>query len=424
MAHEIKIPSVGESIASATLGTWHKNEGDYVHAGEVILTIETDKISTELETDKSGILKHLAAEGDELDIGAPVAAIEEGEAPAESDSGSDSGEERAAAAERAAADARDGGGDLDSGDGGDPVKVTPVARKIAADEGVDLSAISGTGAGGKITKADVLEAAAGQESGSAADPASQGAADAASKGAAERSGASSEKRTTRRKMSPLRKKIATHLVNAQQTSAILTTFNECDMTEIMELRKRVQDDFVKRHGVKLGFMSFFIKAVVDGLKAVPGVNAQIEGDEIVENHFYDIGVAVGTDKGLMVPVIRDCDEKSFARIEQDIIDYATKAREGSIGLPDLQGGVFTITNGGIYGSLLSTPILNPPQSGILGMHSIQQRPVALNGEVVIRPMMYLALSYDHRIVDGKEAVTFLVRVKECLEHPERLLVGA
>jgi len=224
-------------------------------------------------------------------------------------------------------------------------------------------------------------------------------------------------------MSPLRRKIATHLVNAQHEAAILTTFNEVDMTAIMDLRKRVQDDFVARHGVKLGFMSFFIKAVVDALQAVPAVNAQIEGDEIIENHFYDIGVAVGTDKGLMVPVIRDCEQKTFAGIEKGIVEYASKARDGKISLADLQGGVFTITNGGIYGSLLSTPILNPPQSGILGMHSIQQRPVALNGQVVIRPMMYLALSYDHRIVDGKEAVTFLVRVKDCLENPERLMLG-
>ena len=225
-------------------------------------------------------------------------------------------------------------------------------------------------------------------------------------------------------MSPLRRKIATHLVNAQQEAAILSTFNEVDMTAILELRKRVQEEFVGRHGVKLGFMSFFIKAVVDALQAVPSINAQIDEDEIVENNFYDIGVAVGTDKGLMVPVVRECDEKSFAEIEQAIVGYATKAREGSIELADLQGGVFTITNGGIYGSLLSTPILNPPQSGILGMHSIQQRPVAVNGEVVIRPMMYLALSYDHRLVDGKEAVTFLVRIKECLENPDRMLVGA
>lgn len=392
MAHEIKIPSVGESITSATLGSWHKGEGAYVKAGEVILTIETDKISTELEADRDGILHHLAAVGDELSIGAPVASIEPGEAPV-------------GAAETVAethADATDS-----------DVKATPVARKIAAGEGINLSTVSGTGAGGKITKADVL--------GAAKEPVTstqnvEGTEESTILGGA--------KKSTRRKMSPLRRKIATHLVNAQHEAAILTTFNECDMTAVMDLRKRLQDDFVARHGVKLGFMSFFIKAVVDALKAVPSVNAQIDGDEIVEHQFYDIGVAVGTEKGLMVPVVRDCDEKSFAVIEKDIADFAGKARDGKISLGDLQGGVFTITNGGIYGSLLSTPILNPPQSGILGMHSIQQRPVALDGQVVIRPMMYLALSYDHRIVDGKEAVTFLVRVKECIENPERMLVGA
>jgi len=411
MSHEIKIPSVGESITSATLGTWHKQDGEYVKAGEVILTIETDKISTELESDKSGILKHLAEEGDELDIGAAVAGIEEGEAPA-ADTGSaeegasDSGEEEPEAS---------GSDDSTTSAAGD-FKVTPVAKKIADEEGIDLSQVTGTGSGGKITKSDVMGAT--QQS---AAPETSSPALATPEAVSKPSG---EKPTTRKKMSPLRKKIATHLVNAQHEAAILSTFNECDMTNIMALRKRVQEDFVARHGVKLGFMSFFIKAVVEALKAVPSVNAQIEGDEIVENHFYDIGVAVGTDKGLFVPVVRDCDQKSFAEIEQSIIDYANRAREGKIGLEDLQGGVFTITNGGIYGSLLSTPILNPPQSGILGMHSIQQRPIALDGEVVIRPMMYLALSYDHRIVDGKEAVTFLVRIKNCLENPERMLVGA
>ena len=220
----------------------------------------------------------------------------------------------------------------------------------------------------------------------------------------------------------LRRKIATHLVNAQQTAAILTTFNEVDMTAVMELRKSVQEDFVKKHGVKLGFMSFFVKAVTQALKDVPSINGRIEGNEVIENHFYDIGVAIGTEKGLIVPVLRDCDEKSFARIEQDILDYAAKGKSGKIIIEDLQGGVFTISNGGVYGSLLSTPILNPPQSGILGMHTIQQRPIALNGQVAIRPMMYLAMSYDHRLVDGKEAVTFLIRIKDCLEAPHRLML--
>lgn len=400
MAHEIKIPSVGESIASATLGTWHKADGAYVRAGEVILTIETDKISTELEADRSGILRHLAAEGDELAIGAPVASIEEGEAPAGSE----------APAESAPAGSTDRKEETAVADS--DVKATPVAKKIAEGEGIDLSRVTGTGSGGKITKADVLGAAAVKPPEGPSSPGDEMA-----------SPAEAAKRVTRRKMSPLRRKIATHLVNAQHEAAILTTFNECDMSGVMDLRKRLQEDFVSRHGVKLGFMSFFLKAVVEGLKSVPSVNARIEGEEIVEQHYFDIGVAVGTEKGLIVPVIRDCDRKSFAEIEKDIIDYATKARDGKIGLTDLQGGVFTITNGGIYGSLLSTPILNPPQSGILGMHSIQQRPVAVDGQVVIRPMMYLALSYDHRLVDGKEAVTFLVKVKQCIENPERMLLG-
>jgi 2-oxoglutarate dehydrogenase E2 component (dihydrolipoamide succinyltransferase) len=232
----------------------------------------------------------------------------------------------------------------------------------------------------------------------------------------------SDGRTTRRRMSTMRRKIAAQLVNAQQTAAILTTFNEADMSEVMKLRKAVQDEFVAKHGVKLGFMSLFVKAVVQALKEVPSVNARIEGDEIIQNHFFDIGIAVGTEKGLFVPVVRDADQKNFARIEQDIIEYAAKARDGKIELSDLQGGGFTISNGGIYGSLLSTPILNPPQSGILGMHTIQDRPVAVDGQVVIRPMMYLALSYDHRIVDGKEAVTFLLRVKDGIESPTRLLL--
>lgn len=410
MAHEIKIPSVGESITSATLGTWHKAEGEYVKAGDVLLTIETDKISTELESDRDGFLHHLAAVGDELAIGAPVASIVEGEAPA----GSAAPAALQEASSQAPPQASPAPVTVSAPAGSAAVKATPVARKMAQGEGIDLSTLSGTGAGGKIMKADVLDAAADHIA--AKQKASVPAA-------APVATVSAPKKTTRKKMSPLRRKIATHLVNAQHEAAILTTFNEVDMTAIMDLRKRVQDDFVARHGVKLGFMSFFIKAVVDSLQAVPAVNAQIEGDEIIENHFYDIGVAVGTEKGLMVPVIRDCEQKTFAAIEKDIVEYAVKARDGKISLADLQGGVFTITNGGIYGSLLSTPILNPPQSGILGMHSIQQRPIALNGQVVIRPMMYLALSYDHRIVDGKEAVTFLVKVKEALENPERLMLG-
>ena len=422
MAHQIKIPSVGESITSATLGTWHKNDGEYVRVGEVIVTIETDKISTELESDRDGILRHAAPSGSELAIGAVVATIEEGSAPA--------GSVEPAQAAPNAAQAVPATGVVD-----DEVRATPVARRIAEGEGIDLAKVAGSGAGGKITKADVMGAVApatGETPVSAlivpTTAPSQATTQATTQAPSQAvttapTSTPSGGRTTRRKMSPLRRKIATHLVNAQKEAALLTTFNECDMSAILGLRKQVQDDFVAKHGVKLGFMSFFIKAVVDALQTVPALNASLEGDEIVENHFYDIGVAVGTEKGLIVPVVRGCESKSFAQIEKDIIDYAGKARSGGISLSDLQGGVFTITNGGIYGSLLSTPILNPPQSGILGMHSIQERPMAVNGEVVIRPMMYLALTYDHRIVDGKEAVTFLVRVKNCLEHPERMLLG-
>jgi 2-oxoglutarate dehydrogenase E2 component (dihydrolipoamide succinyltransferase) len=273
-----------------------------------------------------------------------------------------------------------------------------------------------------VEKAESVAAASPAEAPAIVMPAAAAAAPARPEEAVVRP--SADRRTTRTRLSPLRRKIATHLVAAQQTAAILTTFNEADMSAVMTLRKQLQDSFVARHGLKLGFMSFFVKAVVDALKSVPQINARLEGDELIQNHFYDVGVAVGTEKGLVVPVIRDCDTKSFADIEQAIADAAKKARDGKLVIDDLQGGVFTISNGGIYGSLLSTPILNPPQSGILGMHTIQERPVAVNGQVVIRPMMYLALSYDHRVVDGKEAVTFLVRVKECLENPARLLLGA
>lgn len=384
MAHELKIPSVGESITSATIADWHIADGEYVKAGQEVLTIETDKVSQTLEAEVGGALKHISAIGDEVAIGAIVGSIDESAPVPE---GLDKVEAKPAAA---AAPAKKTSVPSDA-------RATSVATNIAADKGIDLSTIKGTGPSGKITKEDVLNAQAG---GSA--PVDDG-------------------RTTRKKMTPLRRKIADHLVNAQQDAAILSTFNECDMSAVMSTRKKVQEEFVKTHGVKLGFMSFFLKAVVAGLKEVPSINGRIDGDDIIQNHFFDIGVAVGTEKGLVVPVIRDVDQKSPAEIEKDIVEYATKAREGKLQLKDLQGGVFTVTNGGIYGSLLSTPIINPPQSGILGMHTIQQRPIAEDGMVVVRPMMYLALSYDHRIVDGKEAVTFLIKVKDCIESPLEMM---
>src|SRR5579862_2844771 len=359
MSVEVKIPSVGESITSGIVSVWHKKDGEAVKTGDALLTLETDKVSTEIAAEAEGVLKIRAQEGAEVKIGDVVAVIEEGAAtaaPATAPAAPPAPKAEAAPPPPPPPEKTD-----------QPANVLPLEKP-----------------------APIRVAASG--------------------------------RITRKKLSPLRRKIAAQLVMAQQTAAILTTFNECDMTGINELRPRVQEAFQKQHGVKLGFMSFFVKAVVSALKAVPAVNGQMDGDEFVQNHFYDIGVAVGTERGLIVPVIRDADQKSFAEIEKDLAGYAVKAREGKIKIEDLQGGVFTLSNGGIYGSLLSTPILNPPQSGILGMHKIQQRPVALNGQVVIRPMMYLALSYDHRVVDGKEAVTFLVRVKECIEDPARLML--
>lgn len=360
---EVKIPSAGESITSGVLSIWHKKNGERVSRDELLFTLETDKVSQEVMAADSGILHTKVAEGEEVKIGQVVAEIE----PV------------AAAAAPAPA---------------------PVEEKAPA---------------------PVVEAPKAPAPVATPPPA---AAPKAPAPAQEAQAVSTDSRATRKKLSPLRRKIATQLVIAQQTAAILTTFNECDMSAVMALRKELQEDFSKKHGVKLGFMSFFIKAVVDALQAIPSINSRIDGDELVMNNAYDIGVAVGTERGLIVPVLKDCEKLSFAEIETSLAGFATKAREGRISLEDLSGGVFTISNGGVYGSLLSTPILNPPQSGILGMHKIQERAVVINGQIVARPMMYLALSYDHRVVDGKEAVTFLVRVKDCLENPARLLLGA
>jgi 2-oxoglutarate dehydrogenase E2 component (dihydrolipoamide succinyltransferase) len=371
---EVKVPTVGESITSGILSTWHKKDGEAVNSGDVLFTLETDKVSTEVNAPESGILRTQAAEGDEVKIDQVVAIIEPGGAPAEKPAEAAKSEPAAAAPPAQASKAP-------------PVQAPPPTP---------------------APPSPAPAAPAKKEEAPAAKP---------------KIAAPDDPRTSRKKLTPLRRKIAAQLVMAQHTAAILTTFNECDMSGVMALRKQMQEEFTKRHGVKLGFMSFFIKSVVDALKAVPAINSRIDGDDLVQNKYYDIGVAVGTEKGLIVPVLRNCDEKSFGEIESDLVGFAGKAREGKIGLDDLQGGVFTISNGGVYGSLLSTPILNPPQSGILGMHKIQERPAAEKGEVVIRPMMFLALSYDHRVVDGREAVTFLIRVKDCIENPARLLLG-
>jgi 2-oxoglutarate dehydrogenase E2 component (dihydrolipoamide succinyltransferase) len=376
MSLEVKIPAVGESVTSGLISAWLKNDGDAVSKGDALLTLETDKVSTEITADAAGTLRIKAQAGAEVKIGEVVAIIEEGgAAPAP-----------AKAAVEKPAEAKP------QKKAAKPEAAKPEAAPAPAPAPAAESAAAVTTANESL--AVISENLAPQET----------------------------ERVTRKRLSPLRRKIAAQLVMAQHTAAILTTFNEADMSAVMTLRKAMGEDFQKQHGIKLGFMSFFIKAVVAALKAVPQVNVRVEGDDLVQNHFYDIGVAVGTERGLMVPIVRDAHRKSFAEIERDLVGYAVKAREGKIGLDDLSGGVFTISNGGIYGSLLSTPILNPPQSGILGMHKIQERPIVVDGAIVVRPMMYLAMSYDHRVVDGREAVTFLVRVKEAIEQPSRLLL--
>jgi 2-oxoglutarate dehydrogenase E2 component (dihydrolipoamide succinyltransferase) len=381
MSLEVKIPAVGESVTSGMISAWLKKDGDAVSKGDALLTLETDKVSTEITADAAGTLRIKAQAGAEVKIGEVVATIEAG----------------AAAPAKAAAE--------------NPAEAKPAEAKSPE-----------TKPAKKAAKPEAVPAPVAAPAPVAETPAAVAAANESLAVISENIAPLETGRVTRKRLSPLRRKIAAQLVMAQHTAAILTTFNEADMSAVMTLRKAMGDDFQKQHGIKLGFMSFFIKAVVAALKAVPQVNVRVEGDDLVQNHFYDIGVAVGTERGLMVPVVRDAHRKSFAEIERDLVAYAVKAREGRIGIDDLSGGVFTISNGGIYGSLLSTPILNPPQSGILGMHKIQERPVVVNGAVVIRPMMYLAMSYDHRVVDGREAVTFLVRVKEAIEQPSRLLL--
>ncbi len=411
MATEVKVPALGESITSGILATWHVQDGDYVDSGQTLYDLETDKITSEGSAEVSGVISLKVEEGEEVEVGAVIASIDESaDKPAEGkkeDSSEDTAKEPASTEEAPA-------------EGKRSETISPAVRRIAEETGIDPAKIEGTGKDGRVTKGDMLAAQEKQQNEPAGESGKAPKETPATTAAPLRD---PQERQTRKKMTPLRKTIAQRLVAAQQNSAMLTTFNEVNMEPVMSLRKKHQDAFVSRHGVKLGFMSFFTKAVVHALKTVPAINSQIDGDEIVQNHFFDVGIAVSTPKGLLVPVIRDCDKKDFATIEKDILDYAQKAKDGKIGVADLQGGVFTITNGGIFGSMLSTPILNQPQSGILGMHTIQERPVAVNGQVVIKPMMYLALSYDHRVVDGREAVTFLVKVKEAIEDPTRLLFG-
>jgi 2-oxoglutarate dehydrogenase E2 component (dihydrolipoamide succinyltransferase) len=415
MSVQVKIPAVGESISSGVVSVWHKKSGEQVKKGDPLFTLETDKVSTEIVAEVDGVLRTKANEGQEVKIGEVVAEIEESAAPA--DAAPEKKNKPAPVA--AVADRGQPKSTTLAPARATPKELSPAVRRIVEEEKLDLSKISGTGKGGRVTKGDALATA--QNRGPAAPEETQASGMVETLESVEAlSPAAGDGRVARKRMSPLRRKIAQQLVMAQNTAAILTTFNECDMSEVMSLRAHAQEQFTKKNGVKLGLMSFFVKATVGALKAVPVVNGRIEGDDFIQNNFYDIAVAVGTERGLVVPVIRDADKKSFAELERDIAEYARKAREGKLKIEELQGGTFTISNGGVYGSLMGTPILNPPQSGILGMHKIMDRPIAVNGAVVVRPMMYLALSYDHRLIDGKEAVTFLIKVKEGIENPKTL----
>jgi 2-oxoglutarate dehydrogenase E2 component (dihydrolipoamide succinyltransferase) len=427
MAVEVKIPPMGESITGGLLASWTVKSGDAVRKGQPLFSYETDKVTSEGTAEVDGCITISVPAGTEVLVGQVIATIEAGAAgaapaPVAAPASAAPKAEPAKAAAAPAAAPKPAPLLVKSGAA---AEISPAVRRISAETGLNPASIQGTGKADRVTKGDMLAALEGKTPIMAVAPAPVSAASAAPAAAAGPVAIPSrEGRTTRKRMSPLRRKIAERLVQAKSETAMLTTFNEVNMAPVMELRKRHGEEFLKKYGVKLGFMSFFVKAAVQALKDVRAVNAQLDGEDIVENNFYDIGVAVGTEKGLMVPVVRDCDELSFAGIEKAITDFGKRARDGKIQLPELQGGVFTISNGGIYGSMLSTPILNHPQAAIMGLHNIVERPVAENGQVVIRPIMYLALSYDHRIIDGKEAVTFLVKVRQYIEEPHTLLFGA
>ena len=428
MAVEVKIPPMGESITGGLLAAWLVKSGDAVRKGQALFSYETDKVTSEGTAEVDGKITISVEAGTEVLVNQVVATIEAGaagNAPTAPATATPAAAKSAPVASAAPAPAPKAS--PVAAKSGAAAEVSPAVRRLSAETGLDPAGLEGSGKAGRVTKGDMLAALAGQAPIRAVAPAAGAVATPAaatpSAPAAPVSTPSREGRTTRKRMSPLRRKIAERLVQAKTETAMLTTFNEVNMAPVMELRKRHGEEFLKKYGVKLGFMSFFVKAAVQAMKEVPAINAQLDGEDIVENNFYDIGVAVGTDKGLMVPVVRDCDQLNFAGIEKAIGDFGKRARDGKIQLPELQGGVFTISNGGIYGSMLSTPILNHPQAAIMGLHNIVERPVAENGQVVIRPIMYLALSYDHRIIDGKEAVTFLVKVRQFIEDPQRLLFG-
>ena len=409
MSVEIKTPAFSESISEGTVAAWHKNVGDAVQRDDVLVDIETDKVVIEIFAPADGVLTEiLKAEGEVVESEELLGRLAEGEAAEAAPGAPDAGAQEAPAAQASAAVA---------------AASTPSARKLAAEAGIEVSAVAGTGKGGRVTKEDVLRVREADSATPAAAPAEASATEAAGPivvPAPADDGSRTERRVP---MTRLRASIAERLVAAQHTAAMLTTFNEVNMQPVMTMRRKYGDEFQARHnGTKLGFMGFFVRACVEALKRFPAVNASIDGSDVVYHGYYDIGVAVSTDRGLVVPVVRDADALGLHQIEDAIVEYGSRARQGKLGLADMQGGTFTISNGGVFGSLLSTPILNPPQTGILGMHKIEQRPVVEDGEVVVRPMMYLALSYDHRLIDGREAVQFLVTVKDLIEDPARILL--
>ncbi|MEE4289770.1 MAG: 2-oxoglutarate dehydrogenase complex dihydrolipoyllysine-residue succinyltransferase [Erythrobacter sp.] len=417
MATEITVPALGESVTEGTIGEWLKQPGDAVAADEPIASLETDKVAVDVPSPVAGVLQeHKAAEGDTVEVGAVIAIIEEGATAAAT-----KGEEPARAQEKRA----EGEAQRETQSAGASEEIreaaqtlSPAVRRAVLEHGLDPSTIKGTGKDGRLTKEDVIAAAEARKSGAS----SPTPAPSPSPAPATATVSSGERREERVKMTRMRQTIAKRLKGAQDNAALLTTFNDCDMSAVIEARNKYKDLFAKKHDIRLGFMGFFAKAACLALKDVPAANAYIEGDEIVYHDYVDISVAVSAPNGLVVPVIRDADKKGFARIEKDIADFGARAKEGSLTMEDMKGGTFTISNGGVFGSLMSTPIINPPQSAVLGLHRIEDRPVVVNGEIVIRPMMYLALSYDHRLIDGREAVTALKIIKEAIEDPTRMLI--
>jgi 2-oxoglutarate dehydrogenase E2 component (dihydrolipoamide succinyltransferase) len=407
MSVEIKVPALGESVSEATIAKWYKKSGDLVAADELLLELETEKVTLEVNAPSSGVIEFILKDtGATVLVGDVLGSIAEGSG---------------AAVVKPAAVIPSPSAPVISAEASKVLAMlSPSAAKIATENKVDTSSIEGSGKDGRITKGDVLEVTASL----GLDQRASGVRAQSSETLASSTRETfSDKPVERVRMSRLRKTIAQRLKDSQNTAAILTTFNEIDMTNVVAFRAKYREEFEKKHGIKLGFMSFFVKASVEALKAIPSVNAEIDGEDLVYKNYYDLGVAVGTEQGLVVPVLRGADKLSFSEIEGEIANMGKKAREGKLSMADLSGGTFSISNGGVYGSLLSTPIINPPQSGILGIHKTQDRPVAIAGKVEIRPMMYIALSYDHRIIDGKEAVTFLIKIKEAMENPERLLLG-